>query len=108
MAMVARTRLRVAQAAGATPLRVSFGRTLAALRPLWMLLSVGGDPLGAEQQKAMIARVLAQLAGHLLPAKRREGNRARGVRQPVKSRPRVHHTQQGKGTYQYELTSTDQ
>ncbi len=108
MAMVARARLQVAQAAGATPLRVSFGRTLAALQPLWMLLSVGGDLLSAQQQKALIDRVLKQLAGRLLPAKRRERGCARGVRQPVRSWPRVHNTQQSRGAYQYELTSTDQ
>ena len=34
MAMVARTRLQMARHAGVAPLRVSFGRTLAALQPL--------------------------------------------------------------------------
>lgn len=72
MAMVARVRLQVAQAAGVAPLRVSFGRTLAALQPLWMLLSVGGDLLSAAPQAAKIERVLTQLAGRLLPAKCRE------------------------------------
>ena len=108
MTMVARTRLPVAQAAGAAPLRVSFGRTLAALQPLWMLLSVGGDLLSAEQQKALIERVLARLGGRLLPAKRRERGCVRGVRQPVKSWPRVHKTQQSRGAYEYELTSTNE
>ena len=108
MAMVARARLQVAEAAGAAPLRVSFGRTLAALQPLWMLLSVGGDLLSAGQQQALIERVLTRLAGRLLPRQRRERGCARGVRQPVKSWPRVHQTQQSKGAYQYELTSTDQ
>ena len=106
MTMVARARLQVAQAAGTTPLLVSFGRTLAALQPLWMLLSVGGDLLSAAQQRGFIDRVLTQLAGRLLPAKRRERGCVRGVRQPVKSWPRVHQTQQSKGAYQYELTST--
>ena len=108
MAMVGRTRLQVAQAAGVDFLRVSFGRTLAALQPLWMLLSVGGDLLSAAQQAAMIERVLTQLAGRLRPAKRRARGCARGVRQPVKSWPRVHQTQQSNGPYQYELTSTNE
>ena len=51
MAMVARARLQIAEAAGAAALRVSFGRTLAALQPLWMLLSVGGDLLSASQRR---------------------------------------------------------
>ena len=108
MTMVARARLQVAQAAGAAPLRVSFGRTLAALQPLWMLLSVGGDLLSAAQQQALIERVLKQLADRLLPRKRRERGCTRGVRQPVKSWPRIHQTQQSKGVYQYELTSSDE
>ena len=107
-AMVARTRLQVAQSSGVAPLRVSFGRTLAALQPLWMLLSVGGDLLGAEQQRGFIDRVLTQLASRLLPAKRRERGCVRGVRQPVKSWSRVYKTQQSKGAYQYELTSTNE
>ena len=108
MTMVARTRLQVAQAAGTTPLRVSFGRTLATLQPLWMLLSVGGDLLSVGQQRALVDRVLTRLAGRLLPAKRRERGCVRGVRQPVKSWPRVHQTQQSKGPYEYELASNDE
>ena len=107
MAMVACTRRQVVQAAGATPLRVSFGRTLAALQPLWMLLSVGGDLLSAAQQRGFIKRVLTQLAARLLSAKWRERGCVRGVRQPVKSWPRVHQPQQSKSAYQYELTPAD-
>ena len=108
LAMVARARLQVAQAAGAPPLRVSFGRTLAALQPLWMLLSVGGDLLSTAQQQALIERVLTRLAGRLLPAKRRARGCGRGVRQPVKSWPRVHQPQQSRAAYQYELTATNE
>ena len=108
LAMVARARLQVAQGVGAAVLRVSFGRTLAALQPLWMLLSVGGDLLSAKQRRAFVDRVLAQLAGRLLPTKRRKRGCTRGVRQPVKSWPRVHEAQQGKGAYQYELTSSEE
>lgn len=104
MTMVARARLQVAQASGADALRVSFGRTLAALQPLWLLLSVGGDLLSDKQRQALIARVLDRLAGRLLPPKRRARGCARAVRQPVKSWPRVHQTQQSKGAYHYELT----
>ena len=75
MAMVARARLQIAEAAGAAAWRVSFGRTLAALQPLWMLLSVGGDLLSASQRRAFVARVLRPLTGQLLPPKRR----ARGL-----------------------------
>ena len=108
MAMVARVRLQVAQTAGTIPRRVSFGRTLAALQPLWMLLSVGGDLLSASQRTALVDRVLTRLADRLLPAKRRKRGCARGVRQPVRSWPRVHQTQQSKGPYEYELNSNDE
>ena len=106
MAMVARARLQIAEAAGATALRVSFGRTLAALQPLWMLLSVGGDLLSASQQRAFIARVLRPLAGQLLPPKRRARGCPRTVRQPIKGWPRTTNTQAHKGGWQYELSST--
>ena len=106
MVMVARARLQIAEAAGATALRVSFGRTVAALQPLWMLLSVGGDLLSASQQRAFIARVLRPLAGQLLPPKRRARGCPRTVRQSIKGWPRTINTQAQKGGWQYELSST--
>ena len=106
MAMVARARLQIAEAAGATALRVSFGRTLAALQPLWMLLSVGGDLLSASQQRAFIARVLRPLTGQGLLPKRRARGCPRTVRQPIKGWPRTTNTHAQKGDWQYELSTT--
>ena len=73
VAMVARARLQAATGseAASTPLRVSFGRTLAALQPLWLVLDAGADLLSAEQQRLLTQRVLAPLSRRLLPAKRR-------------------------------------
>ena len=105
MAMVARARLQIAEAAGATALRVSFGRTLAALQPLWMLLSVGGDLLSASQRRAFIARVLRPLTGQGLLPKRRTRGCPRTVRQPIKGWPRTTHTHSQKGDWQYELST---
>ena len=66
LAMVARARLQAA-----APLRVSFARTLATLRPRWMVLTAGADLLSVEQQHILAQRVLGPLARRLLPAKRR-------------------------------------
>ena len=106
MAMVARARLQIAQAAGAATLRVSFGRTLAALQPLWMLLSVGGDLLSANQRRAFVARVLRPLTGQMLLPKRRARGCPRTVRQPIKGWPRTTNTHAHKGDWQYELSTT--
>ena len=104
LALLARARLQVGEAAGVTPLRVSFGRTLAGLRPLWDVLSVGGDLLSAAQRQALIEQVIAHIAKRLLPPKRRPRGSPRTVRQPVKSWPRTTKTQQHKGEWQYELS----
>ena len=106
MAMVARARLQIAQAAGAAALRVSFGRTLAALQPLWMLLSVGGDLLSASQRRAFVARVLRPLTGQGLLPKRRARGCPRTVRQPIKGWPRTTKPHAHKGDWQYELAAT--
>ena len=104
LALLARARLQVGEAAGAAPLRVSFGRALAGLRPLRDVLSVGGDLLSAAQRQALIERVLARIAKRLLPPKRRPRGSPRTVRQPVKSWPRTTRTQPHKGDWQYELS----
>ena len=72
-----------------------------------MLLSVGSDLLSDAQQKALIARVLEPLADRLLPPKRRARGCKRGVRQPVKSWPRISKPVQSKGAYHYELTQVE-
>ena len=108
LAMVARTRLQTARVAGvaATPLRVSFGRTLAALQPLWVVLDAGADLLTAEQQRLLTERVLAPLSRRLLPTKRRARTCPRAVRQPIRSWPRLTKTHQQKGDWLYEVTNT--
>lgn len=104
LALLARARLQAGDAAGVAPLRVSFGRLLAGLQPLWDVLSVGGDLLSAAQRQALTERVIARIARRLLPAKRRARGSPRPVRQPVKSWPRTTKTQPHKGEWQYELS----
>ena len=90
------------------PLRVSFGRTLAGLQPLWDVLSVGGDLLSAAQRRALTERVIARIARRLLPPKRRAPGSPRTVRQSVKSWPRTtQNSQPHKGEWQYELSPTE-
>lgn len=105
VAMVARARLQSAADAGmaATPLRVSFGRTLATLQPLWLVLNAGADLLSSEQQRLLTERVLGPLSRRLLPAKRRARTCPRAVRQPVGSWPRLTQTHQQKGNWLYEV-----
>ena len=105
--MVARTRLQAAEQAGVAPLRVSFGRTLAALQPLWLFLSVGADILQPDQQRAFIALALERLAARLLPPKRRARSSPRAVRQPIKGWPRMTKTHAHKGQWQYEVQSME-
>jgi hypothetical protein len=107
MTMVARARLQAAEQAGAAPLRVSFGRTLASLRPLWSFLSLGADLLSLGQRRAFIARVLERLASQLLPPKRRARSCPRAVRQPIKSWPRLTKAQSHKGEWQHEIDTIE-
>ena len=102
LAMVARTRLQAAEQAGVAPLRVSFGRTLATLQPLWLFLSVGADILQPNQQRAFIALALERLAARLLPPRRARSS-PRAVRQPIKGWPRTTKTHAHKGVWQYEV-----
>lgn len=104
LGLLARARLQAATQAGVGALRVSFGRTLAGLRPLWDVLSVGGDLLSAEQRRVLTERVIERIARRLLPAKRRKRTCPRAVRQPVKSWPRMNQQAQHKGDWQYEIS----
>lgn len=107
LAMVARTRLQAAEQAGVAPLRVSFGRTLATMQPLWLFLSMGADILQPEQQRAFIALALERLAARLLPPKRRSRSSPRAGRQPIKGWPRMTKTHAHKGEWQYAVQSTE-
>jgi len=105
LAMVARTRLQAAEKAGVAPLRVSFGRTLAALQPLWLFLSMGAEILSPDQQRAFIALALDRLAERLLPPKRRARSSPRAVRQPIKGWPRLTKAHSHKGVWQHEVNT---
>jgi hypothetical protein len=104
LCLLAGARLQAAQQAGVSSLRASFGCTLAGLRPLWEVLSVGGDLLSADQRRALTERVIGRIAKRLLPLKRRQRGCPRAVRQSVKSWPRMTKPEQHKGEWHYELS----
>lgn len=86
-ALLAQERARAAK--GLVPvLRVSFAKLLDLLRPLWVVLSLGGDLLNDRLQRALTDRVLEEAAKCLTP-KRRTRSCPREVRQPIGRWPRL-------------------
>ena len=86
-ALLARERARAAK--GVAPvLRVSFGKLLDLLRPLWVVLSLGGDLLDDRLQRALTQRVLDEAAKCRTP-ERRTRSCPREVRQPIGQWPRL-------------------
>ena len=86
-ALVARERAGAARGEVAV-LRVSFVKLLELLRPLWLVLAIGGDLLSADQARQLTERFLAQARSCLTP-KRRARACPRAVRQPIKKWPRL-------------------
>jgi hypothetical protein len=101
-ALLAEERLRVAAGSGMEVLRVSFGKTLALVRPLWVTLAAVGDLLSPEQTAAMIHKVLRLIAKTALPP-RRKRSCPRKVRQPIGSWPRLTENTYSLGSTEYEL-----
>ena len=86
-ALLAKERARAA--AGQVPvLRVSFGKLLELLRPLWLTLALGDDIL-EEWQKQELTERFYRKAGTYLTPKRRARSCPRKVRQPVSGWPRL-------------------
>jgi hypothetical protein len=97
-------RARAQAAAGEVPvLRVSFVKTLELLRPLWLMLALGGDLLSRRQQQALTERFLER-AGRLVTRRRRHPRSCpRSVRQPVSGWPRLLQNQSWKGPVHFKL-----
>ena len=86
-ALLARERDRAA--AGQVPvLRVSFGKLLELIRPLWLTLALGEDVL-EEWQKQELTERFYRKAGTYLTPQRRARSCPRKVRQPVSGWPRL-------------------
>ena len=87
-ALLAEERMRVAVGSGAEVLRISFGKTLAMVRSLWVTLAAAGDLLSRQQAAALTDQVMRMIAEITLPP-RRKRSCPRKVRQPIGSWPRL-------------------
>ena len=86
-ALLARERDRAA--ADQVPvLRVSFLKLLELLKPLWLVLALGGDLLSARRKEQLTERFYEPARTHLTP-KRRQRSCPRKIRQPVSGWPRL-------------------
>jgi hypothetical protein len=101
-ALLAQERLGVAGGSGVEVLRISFGKTLALVRPLWVTLAAAGNLLSPEQATAITNKVLRLIAKVALPP-RRKRSCPRKVRQPIGSWPRLTENTYSLGATEYEL-----
>jgi hypothetical protein len=101
-ALLAEERLHVARGSGVEVLRISFGKTLALVRPLWVTLAAAGDLLSPEQAAGVIQKVIRLIAKSALPP-RRKRSCPRKVRQPIGSWPRLTENTYSLGATEYEL-----
>lgn len=102
-AILARERVKTAQAGGIEVLRISFGRTLVFVRALWLLLAAGEGLLTGRQSAAMTRKTLRLIAGQALP-KRRKRSCPRAVRAPIGSWPRLTKNTYQNGPTKYQIT----
>jgi hypothetical protein len=101
-ALLARERARAA--VGETPvLRVSFVKTLELLRPLWLILALGGDLLSARQKEQLTERVLERAGRYVTRRRRRPRSCPRAVRQPVSGWPRLLQNQSWEGPVHFKI-----
>jgi hypothetical protein len=101
-ALLARARVRAAN--GQTPvLRVSFVKTLELMRPLWLVLALGGDLLSARQQQQLTERFLEQAGRHVTRRRKRPRSCPRAVRQPVSGWPRLLQNQSWEGPVHFKV-----
>ena len=95
-------RIAAAQVGEVGVLRISFRKTLEALRGLWQFLQVTSDLLNAKEIRLVVRRTLRQLADMAIP-KRRQRSCPRALRQPVSSWPRLRKNTCRRGPVVYEV-----
>jgi Transposase DDE domain len=94
---------RARAAAGHVPvLRVSFGKVLELVKPMWLTLQLGAGLLTDRMTTHMLKRAYA-LMRHCLTPVRRSRTCPRAVRQPVTRWPRLLRTQSIEGPWQYHV-----
>lgn len=87
-AILVEERIKVAAIHQVEVLRISFLKTLEALRGLWRFLEVSAGIMSVEQVKKVVRRTMKQIAEMAIP-KRRQRSCPRALRQPVSSWPRL-------------------
>ncbi len=102
-AILAEERMNIAELSDSEVLQISFGKTLAMVRSLWMTLAAGEGILSPEQTAAMTKKVVRFIAQTAVPP-RRKRSCPRAVRQPIGSWPRLIKNTYSTGATQYELT----
>lgn len=93
-------RIAAAQVGEVGVLRISFLKTLEALRGLWQFLQVTSDLLSAKEVTLVVQRTMRQLAEMAIP-KRRQRSCPRALRQPVSSWPRLRKNTYRRGPVAY-------
>jgi hypothetical protein len=81
-------RIQAAKVGELPVLRISFLKTLEAIRGLWRFLEVSQDLLDARSVRLLVQRTMRQIAEMAIP-KRRQRSCPRALRQPVSSWPRL-------------------
>jgi len=87
-AILVEERIKVAAVQEVQVLRISFLKTLEAVRGLWRFLEVSEGILTADQVRKVVRRTMRQIAEMAIP-KRRHRSCPRALRQPVSSWPRL-------------------
>ena len=88
-------------------LRISFGKTLAVLQPLWVLLSYGKGVIGPDQVRIMVRRAMQDIAECAIPP-RRKRSCPRALRQPVSSWPRLLKNSYQVGPVEVQISTVNQ
>jgi len=87
-AVLVEERIKAAKVGDVAVLRISFLKTLEAIRGLWHFLEVTHDLLDARGVRLAVRRTMRHIAEMALP-KRRQRSCPRALRQPVSSWPRL-------------------
>ena len=95
-------RIQAARVGEVGVLRISFLKTLHALRGRWQFLEVTSDQLNAEEVRLVVRRTMRQLADMAIP-KRRHRSCPRALRQPVSNWRRLRRNNYRRGPVTYEV-----
>jgi hypothetical protein len=96
-------RIKAAHIGQVPVLRISFLKTLEAVRGLWSFLELSFDLLTPDKVRLLVRRTLRRIAAMALP-KRRQRTCPRALRQPVSSWPRLLENRYQTGAPEYEIT----